>query len=279
MNDALLDEMTAVGQRQHSRFDAAAFRVVAADATARLWEQTRDAPNADPVLRSYLRLLVEAVGMGCMARDPSGAHANLLSLLFADRVPTLLAAVAPERRPAALADAWNLGEGLLSEPAWMNRYAAALCTRLADLHDLSAHLEAVLAPVLAPRPPSTWKGPSTVRVLDARGVREDFLPGAMHLAAPSVVCVHDRRTPRSQLGLFLDYGGRSSLLGATPCLGANLREGALPPVSFGRNAVDIAGRAVDLPWLRAPQETLVTTAGFVLATALDSQRLWVIDTP
>ncbi|MDB4932414.1 MAG: hypothetical protein JWM10_4898 [Myxococcaceae bacterium] len=279
MIDALLDEMAALGREQHSRFDAAAFRAIGADAAGLLWAETRDAPGAEVVLRSYLRLLAEAVGMGCAARDPSGAHANLLSLLFAELVPVLLPAVAPARRPRALADAWNLGEGLLSEPAWMNRYAAALCAPVASLDDFPAHLAAVLAPALAPRPASGWLGPSTVRVLDARSVRDDFLPGAMHLAAPSVVCVHDRRAPRSQLGLFLDYAGQSSLLGPTPCLGANLREGALPPVAFARNAAEIAGRAVPLPWLRAPQDTLVTAAGFVLATSADSQRLWVIDTP
>lgn len=279
MIDALLDEMTAYGRQQHSRFDAAAFRAIGADAAAMIWGETHAAPGAGRVLRSYLRLLAEAVGMGCAVRDPSGAHANLLSLLFAELVPMLLPAVAAERRPRALADAWNLGEGLLAEPAWMNRYAAALCGRLASLDELAEHLAAVLAPALAPRPPSGWRGPSTVRVLDARAVRDDFLPGAMHLAAPSVVCVHDRRAPRSQLGLFLDYAGRSSLLGPTPCLGANLREGPLPPVAFAHNAVEIAGRAVPLPWLRAPHDTLVTAAGFVLASAADSQRLWVIDTP
>jgi hypothetical protein len=50
-------------------------------------------------------------------------------------------------------------------------------------------------------------------------------------------------------------------------------------VAFAHNAVEIAGRAVPLPWLRAPHDTLVTAAGFVLASAADSQRLWVIDTP
>ena len=44
-------------------------------------------------------------------------------------------------------------------------------------------------------------------------------------------------------------------------------------------AVKINDRAVALPWLQAPHEKLVTATGFVLAAAVDSQRVWVIDTP
>lgn len=282
MNDptyALLGELEALGLQHHSRFDAGQFRAIGGGAAARLWERTRDAPGAELALCSYLRLLSEAVGMGCTTRDPAGAHRSLLSLLFTDLVPALLPEVAPERRAHALAEAWNLGEGLLAEPAWMNRYAAAMCADLPRLADLAQHLAAVLSPVLAPRPPSQWQGAGTVKVLDARSVRDDFLPGAMHLAAPSVACVHDRRTPRSQLGVFLDYEGRSALLGPAPCPGMNLHEGNPVAAAFASDSVEVRGRRFAVPFLRAPSETLVTAAGFVLACAPDSQRIWVVDIP
>lgn len=277
--DALVPAMVTLGHQLNSRFDADLFRTVATIAGEELWTSIAPAPDAEVVLRSYLRLVVEAVGIGCVTLDPSRAHRNLLSLMLVERVPALLASVPAGRRAHCLAAVWNLGEGLLAEPAWMNRYAAALCADLADLTALAAHLEAVLEPVLAARPPSQWTGPSTVRVLDTRPLRDDFLPGAMHLAAPSVVCLHDRRLPRTHVGVLLDHGGKSALLGLTPCMGANLHEVPTAAVEFAPNAVKINDRAVALPWLRTPHERLVTATGFVLASSVDSQRLWVIDTP
>jgi hypothetical protein len=277
--DALVPEMLALGHRLNSRFDGALFRAVAEGPAAKLWHKVQYGDGADVLVRSYLRLVVEATGMGCLARDPGGAHRNLLSLALLDLVPEQLAELAPAARPHALAFVWNLGEGLLGEPVWMNRYAAAMCADLKGLQSLGLRLESVLEPVLAPRAPSRWQGPFTVKILDTRAVRDDFLPGAMHLAAPSVVCLHDRRTPRVHLGVMLEHGGRSAPLGLTPCLGATLTEGVTPAVEFTPNAATIGGKPVSLPWLRAPRDQLVTSTGFVLATSADSQRLWVIDTP
>ncbi|MFO0650806.1 MAG: hypothetical protein U0326_31570 [Polyangiales bacterium] len=277
--DALVPEMLTLGHQLNSRFDGALFRTIAEGAAAKLWAHVEGSEGDETLLRSYLRLVVEATGMGCLAKDPGGAHRNLLSLALLDLAPENLAAFPPGVRPHVLAFLWNVGEGLLAEPAWMNRYAAAMCADVTDLNALSYKLEAVLEPVLAPRAPSRWAGPHTVKVLDPRSVRDDFLPGAMHLAAPSVVCLHDRRAPKVHLGVMLDHGGRSAILGMTPCLGGTVPETAIPAVEFTPNAVKIADRAVALPWLRAPRDQLVTATGFVLATAVDSQRLWVIDTP
>ncbi len=277
--DALVPSMLELGQRLNARFDGALFQSIAASAAATLWERVEGSPGDQTLLRSYLRLVVEATGMGCLVRDPTGAHRNLLSLMLVDVVPPRLGELDPVMRPYVLAHVWNLSEGLLGEPVWMNRYAAAMCADLTDLRALSARLEAVLGPVLAPRPPSRWAGPHAVKVLDTRAVRDDFLPGAMHLAAPSVVCLHDRRTPRAQIGVMLEHGGRSTLLGLTPCLGGSLTEGSTPVVEFAPNQVTVGDRAVALPWLRAPRDRLVTGTGFVLATAVDSQRVWVVDTP
>lgn len=277
--DTLVPSMLELGQRLNARFDGTLFQSVAESAAATLWARVEGSPGDQTLLRSYLRLVVEATGMGCLVRDPSGAHRNLLSLLLVDVVPARLGELDPVMRPYVLAHVWNLGEGLLGEPVWMNRYAAAMCSDLTDLRALSSRLEAVLGPVLATRPPARWGGPHSVKVLDTRSVRDDFLPGAMHLAAPSVACLHDRRTPRVHIGVMLEHGGRSSLLGLTPCLGATLTEGATPEVEFSPNSVAIGDRAVALPWLRTPRDRLVTGTGFVLATSVDSQRVWVVDTP
>ena len=272
-------EMAELGRRTSSRFDAARFHDLVATRARPLWREIRGVASELPVLRSYLRLLVEAVGMGCLQPDAGGAMRDFLSDLLANQVPARLAAVAPERRAACLASLWNLGEGLLQEPAWLNRFAIAFAGGAPDLLALPAHLATVLEPVLAPRPPSQWAGPCTLAVLDPRPLADGFLPGEMHLAAPAVVCVHDRRRAGTQLGVLLDHGGRSRFLGAAPCLGATVHEGARPAVAFAPNRLAIGAHQVALGWLRAPLEKLVTATGFVLACAVDSQRLWVVDTP
>jgi hypothetical protein len=272
-------EMAELGRRASSRFDAARFHELVASRALPLWQELRGQAHGLVVLRSYLRLVAEAVGMGCLVPDAGGAMRDFLSELLANQVPARLARVAPERRAACLAVLWNLGEGLLQEPAWLNRFAIAFAGDAPDLLALPAHLTTVLDPVLAPRPPSRWAGPCTLTVLDPRPLADGFLPGEMHLAAPAVVCVHDRRRAGAQLGVLLDHGGRSRFLGATPCLGTTVHEGARPAVAFAPGTLTIGKHQVALGWLRAPLEKLVTATGFVLASAIDSQRLWVVDSP
>lgn len=276
--DEVAGEIAAVARRTSSRFDAARFGALVGAQGRQLWNDIAGEPHAAAVLRSYLRLLAEAVGMGCLI-DDAGVQRDFLSDVLVRQVPARLARVAPERRVPCLAMLWNLGEGLLQEPAWLNRFAMAFAGEVRDLAALPAHLGAVLEPVLVPPPPSQWAGPCTLAVLDPRPLADGFLPGEMHLAAPAVVCVHDRRRAGSQLGVLLARGGHSRLLGATPCLGATVHEGARPAVTFSPGHVAVGGHRVALGWLRAPLERLVTATGFVLASAIDSQRLWVVDTP
>jgi hypothetical protein len=281
MSDALqavAAEMAEAGRRASSRFDADRFHDLAGDVGATLWELIGDEPHAQVVLRSYLRLVAEAVGMGCLVPDADGNPRDLLSHLFGNLVPFNLERVPPGERAACLAALWNLGEGLLQEPAWLNHYAIAFCD-YTDLRALPGRLATSLEPVLVPPPPSGWAGPCTVAVVQPATIIDVFLPGAMHLATPSVVCVHDRRVDGFQVGLLLAHGGQSRLLGAVPCLGSTLHEGALPAVTFGRDHVAIGEHQVRVPHLREPLEKLVTAAGFVVASAADSQRLWIVDTP
>lgn len=282
MVDQFAAEVAAVARRNSSQFDAARFQALVATRVRELWPLIRGAPHAASVLRSYLRLLAEAVGMGCLIEDARGQQRDFLSDLLVNQVPARLPGVAPERRTACLAQLWNLGEGLLQEPAWLNRFAMVFAheaSAAGDLLALPAQLTAVLEPVLAPRPPSQWAGPCQLVVLDPRPVTDGFLPGEMHLAAPAVVCVHDRRRAGSQLGVLLEHGGKSRILGAAPCLGSTVHEGARPAVAFSPGSLAIGDHQVPLGWLREPLERLVTATGFVLASAVDSQRLWVVDTP
>jgi hypothetical protein len=279
MVDRFSAELAEVARRTSSQFDAARFQALVETRVRELWPLIRGVVSAVPVLRSYLRLLAEAVGMGCLIEDARGQQRDFLSDLLVNQVPARLPDVPPERRAACLAQLWNLGEGLLQEPAWLNRFAMAFAREASDLLALPAHLGRVLEPVLVPRPPSQWAGPCELVVLDPRPVADRFLPGEMHLAAPAVVCVHDRRRAGSQLGVLLEHGGKSRILGAAPCLDSTVHEGARPAVVFSPGSLAIGPHQVALRWLREPLERLVTATGFVLASAVDSQRLWVVDTP
>ena len=277
--DEIAAEMAAHGRRTSSRFDAARFQAIAGTQGRQLWQQIEGERRALAVVRSYLRLVAEAVGMGCLVEDAGGRQRDVLSELLAVQVPARLSQVPAGRRAACLAMLWNLGEGMLQEPAWLNRFAIAFAGDAESLLALPEHVATVLEPVLVPPPPSQWAGPCALAVLDLRRAQERFLPGEMHLAAPSVVCVHDRRQPDTQLGVLLGRGGRSRVLGATPCLGATVQEGARPAVTLGDGQLAVGKLTVALGWLREPLEKLVTATGFVVASASDSQRLWVVDTP
>ena len=77
---------------------------------------------------------------------------------------------------------------------------------------------------------------------------------------------------------FLSYGGAvvgGALVGAC---GGGSDDAAAPLVEFTANAATIAGRRVELPWLGRPHTWVAApTAGFVIASAVDSQRLWIVE--
>lgn len=136
-----------------------------------------------------------------------------------------------------------------------------------------------LGPALAPAEPAAWSGPFAVAVLDARPVLEDFLPGEMYLAAPRVVCVADRRDPAHHVGLLLGHGGGSRLLGPSPPLSPYVEEGPPPAATVSAGLARVGSHRVELPMLGEAHRVATALAGFVVVSAVDSQRLWIVETP
>src|SRR5262249_45340802 len=121
-----------------------------------------------------------------------------------------------------------------------------------------------------------------VRVFDLRPLHDDFLPGTVALAGPTLLRVDDRRLPGVQAAVLLRPGGKSELLGLTAGLGdyhdpPGLR--ADPEVTFFDGRASIAGQLVEVPFLRDCCGYAVARCGFVAACAADSQRLWIVETP
>lgn len=267
------------GARKFSRWDANVFDAIATGPAAALAQKLAGQPDAEAVFAAYLRLVQQGIGSAVVkhaAPGPAG-WSNFLERLLVDAVPARLTELPAERRLRALVAAWNLGEGLLREPVWVDRYVNACATVLPRLDDLEGFLIRTLGPALTPAPLASWAGPLKVSVLDLRPAHDEFLPGRMHLAAPSVLCVEDRRRPGLQIGVFLRRGQKSEPLGVVSGLGDYPESGKLPTVQFEDGRVRVGGKATDVPTLRKCHAYTVARAGFVAACAADSQKLWVIE--
>ena len=267
------------GPRKFARWDAAVFDAVATGPVAALAERLGGQPDATAVLSGYLRLVQQGVGSGVVKQTAAGpaGWSSFLERLVVELIPARLPEIAPERRMRVLVDAWNLGEGLLREPAWVDRYVNACAPALPRLDALEDFLVRTLGPVLTPAPPAAWTGPLKVAILDLRAAHDDFLPGRMHLAAPTVLCVEDRRRAGLQVGVFLRRGQKSEPLGVVFGLGEYRESDAMPKVEVADGKAKIGARVADVPTLRRCHTFAVARAGFVAACAPDSQRLWVIE--
>jgi hypothetical protein len=288
--DSLCAEASQVGLRAHARWDGTLFNAIAQGPGRLLWQAMAPEAHAPTVMRAYLKLSAEAVGAGYLDRASvehfssatKGAlpdSANLLGRCWVQVLPRQLPGRAIKEQLELLAQVWNLCEGLLAEPAWLNRYVAAAAAELNELSTLPDFLVQTLEPALVPARASEFKGPFKLAQLDARSLDDEFLPGTMHLAAPAVLCLHDRRREGVHATVFLAPQGQCRFLGLNPCLGEGRDEGPLPTVEFKANTAVINGVEAELPRLGKHYRVAVARSGFVVTSALDSQRLWVLDCP
>ncbi|HLM75350.1 MAG TPA: hypothetical protein VK459_21710, partial [Polyangiaceae bacterium] len=237
------------------------------------------------VFEAYLRLLVEAVGYGYIdaasldkteARSPK----SLMALALTTHIPALLPKAAPREQVALLARTWNLAEGLLGEPAWVNRAVAGALANADSLADLDRRVLRVLEAALLPRARASLAGPFSMRIVDTREVDHAFLPGALHFSAPALLCVHDRKRTGVHAGLLLGPKGAASLLGPCPCLGRPEKEPAdLPTITLIPGGLRVGDAKVPLSFFHRGHSAAASRAGYLVASALDSQRLWVVESP
>jgi hypothetical protein len=296
---SLLDEiagrLAAAGARRHAGWDAGLFRALIDGPAARLGAAVGSRPSAGRVLEAYARLLVEAVGLGYIDRPGlsflSGEVAQMpasltyLAVLLVRVVPPSFAEGEPAVKRGVreqldqIASMWNIGEGLLAQSAWLNRYLCAASGQVARMDDVEPALERALGPALSAPPPAAFEGPFSTIVLDASALDPAFLPGNMHLAAPAVLCVHDRRRPDLHAAVLLGQGGGSSFLGLFPCLGQGPHERGTPEVELLEGGARVGRHEVALPTLNAVHRAAIARAGFLVVAAVDSQRLWVVESP
>lgn len=279
MNKELAQALREDGARRFARWNARHFDAVIDGPAKVLGDRTADEDGSAELVVAYLRLVQEAIGEGLLTQidaEPSG-WSSFLERLLVEVVPNRLFEVQASRRIQVLADVWNLGEGLLREPAWVDRYVNACSQLLPRLDQLQLFLIRVLKPVLVPTTTSTWSGSANVSQLDMRKVHNEFLPGAIHVVAPRILQVEDRHRKDLTVAVLLQQGQKSELLGQLTGLPDYQQNGESPRIEFGDGRVRIGKAAVELPTLRRCHAHAVAHSGFVAVSAVDSQRLWIIE--
>jgi hypothetical protein len=208
--------------------------------------------------------------------DPELAPVNFLEFCIRDWLPEVLPGLSAEKHLGLLARVWNLGEGLLREPEWVSAYVMSRIGELRGDRAPEAILVDILRPLLEPALAARWEAPFRVTLLSLRQADDEFLPGEMQLAAPSVLVVSDRRRP-VRLGIRLRRGGQSIVLGKFGAMGSFPHEPAAVQISWEGGCARIADQTVLLPFLANPFHWALVGAGYLVASAADSQKLWIVE--
>jgi hypothetical protein len=262
--EELIAEVAREGERRHGSWNREVFAKWAAEA------RQLDVKIA----RAYLEMVREGIAVGLLknARTPT-----LLELALY-RAPAELSSLPPKKAIELLAAAWNLAEGLHDEPAWMNDYVLSRRGELQSIAEMPAWLKRILQPVLEDNEASTFTKNFAVQVIDFRPLAPAFLPGEMSLLAPRVLAVRDR-DDSAELCVLLQHGQKSTVTGVLNRSGDPSFESAaqLPQVTVTGSAVRVGATEVLLPLLVSPHQHRVVPAGFIAISAVDSQRLWIVE--
>jgi hypothetical protein len=276
----MIDQSARSGMARFSGWNAALFqdycRAAILPFAESLNEPSTGSESGLAVATGFVKLICEGIGQGYLTTASGEPPENLMEYCLGRWLVRRLIATSRGQRLPLLVDSWNLLEGLLREPRWVNSYVMARTAELEAGSDLRSFLARVLKPLLEPAAASTWEGPYRVTLLSMRSGDEDFLPGDMELIAPSILSVVDRRRP-VRWGVVLRKQGQSELAGQLGETRAYLEEPIPEPARCDGARLSVAEERISLPYLREPFRLLQVRAGFVVATAVDSQKLWIVE--
>lgn len=267
-------------RRTYAHWDAALFERLLIGPAAELHGRLADA-NGDQhvraVVRAYVTMIQEGIGRALVQNGPTERPGSVLEHCLVHLVPAQLPDCEPGERVGLLATVWNICEGLSRQPGWVGQYALSRIGELPSVQAMDAFLVQILDPVLAPRE-SSWSGPFRTQVLDPRPIDDEFLPGRLFLAAPAVLCIEDRLRS-GQLGVLLQENQRSRWLGPLEKLPQHPQSGGLPRLDFSEDTVTINGSDVPVSLLGRVHQWACSAAGFVIVSAENSQRIWIVESP
>jgi hypothetical protein len=268
----VIEQASAVAARRFASWDSARFVAWAAGPVAAVW--ALDPPRG----ADLLELVAEGIGRGLLGPLDQRPWGWLDGVL---RGPLLvwLQGLAPAARAQLLVDVWNLGEGAALHARWVDHYLLARLPAFSGPERLKEELVGELEPLLGEPPPAPWRGPYRLNTLDLSLLDDHFLPGPMTFVGPRILAVADRRR-ESVVGLLLGPG-EPSMLGPLDLPAQDLASLESPPpapvsLRWEPGRVLLGGQVVALPHLLELHEMTSAIAGHVVASAVDSQRLWVL---
>lgn len=232
----------------------------------------------------FTQLGAEAIGQGFITnvynpgwKDsyvPWVGWQGVLEILWTMIVPDELDTVPVEHRSESLVKLWNLGDNLHREAQWINPFLVSQikksCPSLADFQN---YIISSLNPLMANRE-YRWNQPLTVEVIDCSEVHSDFLPGDMYFAAPSVICIHDRRNSGIFGGIYLTEN-ESTLVGHHSDFGQETQTASVPGYHFSSQSLAVGDQLAELPFL-VDKHSATAGAAAIAMSAVDSQRVWVV---
>ncbi len=191
---SFIDELEANARGRFVRWNPALWQELLTGPGAKLGQalaaSRSDAAKAEDLLRGYLKLGAEAIGLGYLY-PASANRRNFFTLAWSELLPRLLADVREPERAGVLAQLWNLGENLESAPPWVQRIFCRVAADLTSLTDIEARLrETATAAMEAPKVKMGNRSQPFLVHMATEDSR--FLPGPVHFLAPTVLCVHDR---------------------------------------------------------------------------------------
>lgn len=271
-----IERLAQKGRTQFSNWSAPLFENYCQATLPRLIGSAETAAAWQPAAAAFAELLCEGVGRGHLTVQLHAEPVNLMEYCLRDWLVSRLIQVSTKQRIRFLVSAWNMLEGLLREPRWVNCYVMARAHELENENDLQVFLTRVLRPLFEPTTSSNWSGPFRVTMQSLRSGDDEFLPGEMHLVAPNILAVRDRRRDLT-LGLILRKQGQTELAGifsdTSPFTDS-------PPAISPRwqgEWLSLGTAQVQLKFLAEPFRWIQASAGFVVASAIDSQKLWIVE--
>jgi hypothetical protein len=271
-----IERVAQKGRTQFSKWDMPLFQDYCRATLPHLISSSPESATSLPVAAAFAELLCEGIGRGYLATNLNADPVNLMEYCLRDWLVLRLAEGTTEQRIQLLASAWNMLEGLLREPRWVNSYVMARVRELENDGDLQVFLTHVLKPLFEPAISSNWSGPFRVTTLSLRGGDEEFLPGDMQLVAPSVLAVKDRRHSLS-LGILLRKKGLSELAGIFADTSPYAEPLSAMTPRWKGEWLSFGSERIQLKFLAEPFRWLQLSAGFVVASAVNSQNLWIVE--
>ncbi|MEM9073378.1 MAG: hypothetical protein AAGE52_33040 [Myxococcota bacterium] len=264
----LVEEADRVGRQRFSRWRPALLKQLAEGPALTLWAQLGRSEEREVRFRAYLDLALEAIGRGVLTSS------RIVSPTAGGVLPTLLVRQIPREAPSVrrMVELWNVGDGLAAHSPWLDRLVAPACDELDTLADLEATLAAVLERLYQAPTPSNAADALRTEVVHLRRHAETFLPGRLRFVTPRILAVRDRRND-DELAIAV-LPERTWIAGPLE-LPIESSAPSEVPVALGPGSVRIGEARGRFEGLTTWQHVVVSPAGFVAATCVDSQRLWI----